>query len=152
MNGIARLIFLVVVGTLALSLPAQAQKKGGAVTTAAADLKWNDVPGFAGVKMAAAQGDPAKGASHFFIKFTPGFAAPEHHHTADHYVTVLAGTPVLTIDGKETKLPAGAYFSFTGKKVHATKCDAGAECVLFVDARSKWDVVPEKAKKSGTKK
>src|SRR5262245_52157347 len=102
MNGIARLIFLVVAGTLALSLPAQA--KSGAVTTPAADLKWNDIPGFPGLKMAVVQGDPAKGASHFFLKFPAAFAAPVHHHSADHYVTVLSGTLVLTVDGKEAKL------------------------------------------------
>ena len=75
------------------------------------------------------------------------FAAPLHHHTADHYVTVVSGTLILIVDGKENKLPAGSYFSFTGKAKHETKCDAGAECVLFVDARGKWDVVPEEAPK-----
>jgi quercetin dioxygenase-like cupin family protein len=152
MNGVARLILLVLVGTLWLSLPAQAQKKGGAVTTPGADLKWNDIPGFPGLKMAVVQGDPGKGASHFFLKFPAAFAAPVHHHTANHYVTVLTGTLVLTIDGKDAKLPAGSYFSFTDKKPHATKCDAGAECVLFIDARGKWDVVADKPKKGEAKK
>jgi hypothetical protein len=45
-------------------------------------------------------------------------------------------------DGKEISLPAGSYFSFVGKKKHTTRCDAGADCVLFMDARGKWDVVP----------
>jgi len=145
-------VFVAVIGALVLSGTAQAEKKGDVAATAAADLKWNDVPNFPGVKMAAVQGDPAKGASHFFIKFTPGFAAPLHHHNTDHYVAVQTGTLVLNIDGKDVKLPAGSYFSFTHKKVHATRCDAGAECVLFIDARSKWDVVPEKAKKGDAKK
>jgi quercetin dioxygenase-like cupin family protein len=120
------------------------QAKPGATLAPAADLKWTDVPGFPGVHMAAAEGDPGKGASHFFLKFDKGFAAPDHHHSADHYGTVVAGTLVLTIDGKETKLPAGSYFSFTGKKPHSTKCDAAADCILQIDARGKWDVVPEK--------
>jgi quercetin dioxygenase-like cupin family protein len=60
-------------------------------------------------------------------------------------VNVLAGTLVLAIDGKEQKLPAGSYFSFTGRKPHATRCDAGADCMLAVDARGKWDVVAPKA-------
>ena len=153
MNKFTGFVFVVALGVLALSLPAQAQKKGGgAVTMAAADLKWSDVPNFPGLKMAVTAGNPAKGASHFFIKFTPGFAAPDHHHSADHFVSVLAGTLVLTIDGKEVKLPAGSYFSFTGKKPHATKCDAGAECVLSIDARGKWDVVPEAARRTEPKK
>ena len=122
-------------------------KKGGtAVLIPASDLKWGDVAGFPGVKMAVTQGDPAKGANHFMIKFTPGFAAPLHHHSSDHYVNVLSGTVVLTVDGRDNKLPAGSYFSFTGKKQHMTKCEAGSECLLAVDSRGKWDVVPEEAK------
>ena len=154
MKKILGFVFVAAAGTLALSMPAQAQKKmgGAAVTTAAADLKWNDVPNMTGVKLAVVDGDPAKGASHFFFKAAPGFSAPDHHHSADHFVSVLAGTMILTIDGKEVKLPAGSFFSFKGKKIHATKCDAGAECVAFVDARSKWDVVPEAAPKTGPKK
>jgi quercetin dioxygenase-like cupin family protein len=123
--------------------PAPAAAAGTAMLTPATDLKWADVPGFKGVKMAAAEGDPTKGAAHFFIKFAPGFAAPLHHHSADHYVTVIAGTLVLGVDGKDVKLPAGSFFSFKGGKPHKTACAAGAECVLFLDARDKWDVVPE---------
>ena len=131
---------------------AVAKGTGQSVATAAADLKWNDVPDAPGVKMAVASGDPAKGAAHFFMKFAPGFTAPMHHHNADHFVTVLAGTMVLSIDGKDAKLPAGSFFKFSGKKAHMTKCDAGTECVLFIDARGKWDIIPEAAPKADAKK
>jgi quercetin dioxygenase-like cupin family protein len=136
------------------TIPVVAQAKGAAASTAtaAADLKWNDVPDFPGLKMAVVSGDPAKGAAHFFMKFSPGFAAPLHHHSADHYVTVVAGTMVMNIDGKDVKLPAGSFFSFKGAKPHMTKCDAGADCIIFNDARGKWDVVPEGAPKADAKK
>lgn len=134
------------------ALIGSASAKPGATLTAAGDLKWTDVPGFAGVHMAVGEGDPSKGASHFFLKFDKGFAAPDHHHTVDHYGTVISGTLILTVDGKESKLPPGSYFSFTGKKVHSTKCDAAADCVIEIDARGKWDVVPEKDKKAPTPK
>ena len=128
-------------------------KAGGtAVLIPASDLKWGDVAGFQGVKMAVVEGDPAKGPNHFMIKFTGGFAAPLHHHSSDHHVSVLSGTVVLTVDGKENKLPAGSYFSFKGKKQHMTKCEAGADCLLAVDSRGKWDVVPEEAKADAKKK
>ena len=143
---------LIVSSLAAVPVVAQAKGAGASVVTTAADLKWNDVPDFPGVKMAAVSGDPGKGAAHFFIKFSPGFAAPLHHHNADHFVTVVAGTVVLNIDGKDTKLPAGSYFSFSGKKPHTTKCDAGAECILFLDARGKWDVIPQAAPKAEPKK
>ena len=117
---------------------------GKATLTAATDLKWADVPGMAGIKIAVGDGDPNKGASHFFLKFDKGFTAGEHHHSPDHSGTVVAGTLILTVDGKENRLPPGSFFSFSGKKVHATKCDAAADCILAMDARGKWDVVPEK--------
>lgn len=129
---------------LGLGLSPLAGAKGGTVTLVpAGDIKWVDVPDMAGVKMAALQGDPGKGAAHFLVKLPGGFQAPLHHHTADHYAMVLSGTIVFTVDGKETKLPAGSYFSYTGKRQHVTQCEAGADCVLAVDARNKWDVVPE---------
>jgi quercetin dioxygenase-like cupin family protein len=127
-----------------LAFAPQAQAKGGTANLIpASDMKWNDVPDFPGVKMAVLQGDPGKGASHFMMKLPGGFTSPVHHHSSDHYVTVVSGAMTFTVDGKDTKLPAGSYFAYTGKKTHLTKCDAGADCVLSVDTRGKWDVVPE---------
>lgn len=131
--------------SLSVSFGAQAAEKAkNAVLTPAADLKWSDTA-FPEVKMAVVEGDAAKGAHHAFHKFTAGFTAPMHHHNSDHYVTVVSGNMVLTVDGVETKLAPGSYFSFTKKQTHGTRCEPGAECVLFVDSRGKWDVLPEKA-------
>ena len=126
-------------------------KGPSATLTPAADMKWADVDGFPGLKVVALRGDPAKGANHIMMKLPAGFAAPLHHHTADHYVTVVAGTLVLTIDGKETRLPPGSYFAFTGMKQHLTRCEAGSDCTLFVDNRAKWDVVPAAEKAAPAK-
>jgi hypothetical protein len=51
---------------------------------------------------------------------------------------------VLVSGGHEVRLPPGSYFSFTGRMPHATRCEAGADCILAIDSRGKWDVVPEK--------
>jgi quercetin dioxygenase-like cupin family protein len=129
-----------------------AGKKGGhAVLVPAGDLKWVDVPGFPGVQTAVLDGNPAKGPHHSMLKFASGFAAPLHHHSSDHYGTVIAGTLVLTVAGQDKKLPAGSYFSFKGKQGHQTKCEAGAECILSMDVRGKWDVVPDEAKSAAKK-
>ena len=154
MNKNVAALCAVALAATAFTLPATAKetKGGAAATIPAADLKWGDVAGFPGLKMAVTEGDPAKGATHFFMKFPGGFAAPLHHHSSDHFVTVHAGTLVLTIDGKETRLPAGSFFSFKGKKPHMTKCDAGADCVLAIDSRGKWDVLPEAEAKTPAKK
>ena len=129
-----------------ISLVSFAHAADTAVLVPAGELKWQDVPNAKGVQIAAVQGDPSKGASHFFLKFAPGFSAPVHHHTANHWGTVVSGTVVLTVDGKDHKLPAGSFIGFTGKKPHATRCEAGADCVLSMDAHGKWDVVEPKKK------
>lgn len=127
--------------------PAAAAKEGrrpAAVLVPAGKIQWTSVPDSPGVQVAVLQGDPGKGPIHFLIKLQDGFASPLHHHSPDHYVTVLSGTLILTVDGRDTTLPAGSYFSFTGRMVHATRCAPGADCVLSVDARGPWDVVPGK--------
>ena len=137
----------VVAVTLALpsALLAQGATPAKAVLTPVADLKWIGA-GVPGVETAAVTGDTAKGASHFYLKYAAGFAAPVHHHSPDHYVTTVAGNLVLIVDGKEHRLPPGSYFAFTGKAPHAARCEGAQDCVMFVDARGKWDVVLPKAK------
>ena len=136
------------VGAVLLASAVAVAKGGGtAVLDPVGDLKWVDAPDSPapGVKMAVVQGDPSKGASHFFVKLPAGFSAPLHHHTPDHYVAVVTGTATYNVDGKDYTLPPGSYFSFTGKKQHTTKCNEGADCVFFVDARGKWDLIVAKA-------
>jgi quercetin dioxygenase-like cupin family protein len=137
--------FVLVAGLLLLPGLAEASSKGGkggAILVPAADVKWADVPGMDGVKMAVLGGAPDKGASHFLIKISAGRTVPLHFHNPDHYAYVVSGTMTFGVDGKEASLPPGSYFSYVGKKKHTTRCDAGADCVIFMDARGKWDVVP----------
>ena len=115
-----------------------------AVVTPRADLKWADA-GVPGVKTATVEGDMKKGSNHFFLSYPAGLATPVHHHSADHYVTLLTGNLVLVADGKETKLTPGSYFAFTGKQLHAARCEGTEDCLMFVDARGPWDVVMENA-------
>jgi len=129
------------------SKPAPHAPAATAVLLAPSDLNWTDVKDSPGVKMAVVKGDPNKGAAHFFVKLPAGFSVPLHFHNADHYGTVLSGTMVFVPEGGvEKTLPAGSAMVFTGKKKHTTKCAEGADCVIFVDARSKWDVVPVEKK------
>jgi quercetin dioxygenase-like cupin family protein len=124
-----------------LLLASGAFAAGGPVLMPATDVRWSPVPDAPGVQIRPCRATRAR-ASHFFLKFAGGFSAPLHHHTANHYVTVVAGTVVLVVDGKEHRFGPGSYFSFAGKKTHATRCEAGADCVLAMDARGPWDVVP----------
>jgi len=131
---------------LLVPLTAGAKDSGKAVYAPAGDLKWADIPNRPGFQMAPVQGNPSKGAARFFVKLPGNAEVPLHHHTADHHVAVVSGTMVLN-DGQDHTLPAGSYFSFTGKKQHTTKCTDTAGCTLFVDSKGKWDVVEEKTAK-----
>lgn len=134
---------------------APAKSTGGkAVLWAAEDLKWVDPPNSPpGVKMAVLWGDPAKGPNGTFQKLPAGFSAPLHYHSSGHKGVVISGTLALTPEGaSEKKLGPGSYFTFTGKKKHITRCEPGADCVLFIDAGGPWDVVLADAKKEEPKK
>jgi quercetin dioxygenase-like cupin family protein len=120
--------------------------KPAGLMTSASELTWKDVPGFP-IKTAVTWGDPAAGAHGAFHKFPAGFEAPLHHHTSDHNVVVVSGTMTLTPEGGAAKtLPPGSFFSFTGMKKHGTKCEPGADCVLYMEAAGKWDVILPEAK------
>jgi len=127
---------------LAVCRSAIAAETAKVVVTPRADLKWTE-SGIPGVSAAVVEGDMGKGPSRFYLKYAAGFVAPIHHHSPDHYVTTLVGNFVLVVDGKEHRLPAGSYFAFTGKAKHAARCEGSEACVMFIDARGAWDVVPD---------
>jgi quercetin dioxygenase-like cupin family protein len=133
----------IVAAALLVPMAVVAKDTGKDVFAPAGDLKWKDDPDHTGVQVAAVHGDPTKGAARFFVKLPSGFNVPLHHHTSDHFVVVTSGTMVLN-DGQDHTLPAGSYFTFTGKKQHTTKCTDPAGCTLFIDSHGKWDVVVEK--------
>jgi quercetin dioxygenase-like cupin family protein len=101
--------------------------------------------GVPGVSTAEVEGSMASGASHFYLRYAAGLVTPLHHHSADHYVTTVAGDLVLVVDGKETRLPPGSFFALTGKKPHIGRCEGKEDCVMLIDARGPWDVAPEPA-------
>lgn len=141
-----RLPSLVLVA-LAVALPgADSACHAGALVTAAAELQWT-AAAVAGVSTAAVSGDPAKGASRFYLKYAAGFVAPPHHHSPDHYVTTVTGTLVLGVGGREYRLAPGSYFALTEGAPHTARCEGSTDCVMFIEARGAWDVVPEPATK-----
>ena len=136
-------ITLAIVGVLLAGVAvATAASGGNAVIEPRAGLKWT--PGAVPqVSTATVEGDISKGPAHFFLKYASGFVTPLHHHSADHYVTLVAGSLVLIVDGKDHRLTPGSYFALTGKKPHAARCEGSGDCVMSIDARGPWDVVME---------
>jgi mannose-6-phosphate isomerase-like protein (cupin superfamily) len=140
-----RILLVVTVLFLALaSAPWGVAKDGArAYFTPRAELKWmaGAIPG---VSSAAVEGDMAKGPCRFYLKYAAGFVAPVHHHSPDHYVTTVSGNLVVVVDGKDHPVPAGSYFALLGKQPHGARCEGREDCVMFIDAKGAWDVVPEK--------
>jgi quercetin dioxygenase-like cupin family protein len=105
---------------------------------------------YPGVASAVVEGDMARGPSHFYLKYDSGLVTPAHHHSPDHYVTTISGNLILVVEGKEHRPSPGSYFAFTGKAAQVARCGGSEACVMFIDARGAWDVVPE-AKTSPSK-
>jgi hypothetical protein len=89
--------------------------KTGATLLAESDLKWIADPKRPGTYAAYAEGDPAKGPAHFYLKYEKGFAGGLHYHTSDHGGWILSRTVIIVVDGKETKLAPGRSTSSTGR-------------------------------------
>lgn len=139
---------ITVLAVLAATLsPALAGDTAKSFVTPSADVKWMPA-GVPLVSIAAVEGDMKKGASHFFLKYDAGLVTPLHHHTADHYVTVVSGTLALTVDGKETTLGPGSFFALVNKAPHIARVVGDAPAVMMIDARAPWDLVPEAAQEA----
>ena len=135
-------VMLISLSTALLAAPPMLWAGGPAVVMTKADLKWRDMGN--GVAAATVSGDMEKGASRFFLKYPPGLVTPKHHHSTDHYGTLVSGSITLTVDGKEHKLGPGDYIALTKKVPHAAKVEGKDAAVFFIEADSAWDVVMEK--------
>lgn len=150
MNGFSRIALatLICVAVPAAALHAAEATAGGAkpmpknaVIKTPDMLKWVPDPTVPAVMMAAAWGDPTKGAHGAFHKFPAGFTAPLHTHSSDLRIVVISGTMAMAGEnGKETQLPAGSYFYQPNTYKHVTKCNPGSECVAFIVANGKFDI------------
>lgn len=137
-----RAVIVSIFAALLAAAPMPAVAAGSAVVVAKPALKWKDLGN--GIQAAPVSGDMEKGASRFFLKYPVGLVTPNHHHDADHYVTVISGAITLTVDGKAHKLGPGSYFALTGKAPHVAKVEGKQPAVFFIQADGPWNVVMEK--------
>ena len=144
---------LVFAVSFVLAATALAQSAKAPVSMPAADLKWTDLnpEGAPGVKIADTWGNHAKGAFGAFIKFPAGFAAPFHRHANDFRIVVVSGTFIQGREGgaPEFRLGPGSYLLQPGGKYwHTTGCDQASECLVFVQSKGAFDLIPKEAAKA----
>jgi anti-sigma factor ChrR (cupin superfamily) len=129
-----------------VSAAALAQAADAPVFMPASSLKWMDLDpaGAPGVKIADVWGDHTSGAFGAFVKFPAGFITPVHTHTNVFKIVVVSGTFVQTPEGKpEVRLGPGSYESQpAGDYRHVSGCDKASECLFFVQAPGKFDLLP----------
>ena len=111
---------------------------------AGADMKWMDVAGAPGVKVADLWGNHETGPFGAIFKFPAGFSAPLHTHTNEMRIVVISGIFIQTPDGgQEMRVGPGGYLKQPGDGYkHTTACHKASECVFFVDGRGKFDLKP----------
>jgi quercetin dioxygenase-like cupin family protein len=99
--------------------------------------------------MAPIQGDATKGAFEGYLKLPAGFESPPHSHTNDYWAVLVQGkmTHWAANGGseKESKqLGVGDLTYMPGKTEHISKCYPGAECIVVVMQKGKFDFVASK--------
>ena len=137
-----KFMYAVVLSLSALLLVAVPARAESTLVMTKADLKWKDMGN--GIAAAPVSGDMAKGESRFFLKYPAGLVTPNHHHDADHYVTLVSGAVTLTVAGMEYPLGPGDYFALTDKQPHVAKVEGSEDAVFFIQADGPWNVVMEK--------
>ncbi|HEX3765356.1 MAG TPA: cupin domain-containing protein [Kofleriaceae bacterium] len=87
-------VFALAAAVALVAVDARADKdKAGFVRVAPEEIKWNDQPGYDGVKFATLFGNPSKPGLYIIrAKFSPGAMTRPHWHPDERYVTVLQGT------------------------------------------------------------
>jgi hypothetical protein len=114
------------------------------ISIPAAELEWVDLDpdGVPGVQLAALWGDPPNGAFGAFFRLPAGFAAPLHRHTNPMKLVIVSGTYIQQPEGKPAfRLGPGSYLMQPGGDYrHTTSCDAGSDCIFFVESEGAFDL------------
>jgi hypothetical protein len=99
--------------------------------------------------VAPIQGDGTKGAYEGYLKLPAGFESPPHSHTSDYWSVLVQGKMThWAVNGGSEKdakqLGVGDLTYMPAKLEHISKCYPGAECIMVVVQKGKFDFVPSK--------
>nr|WP_299410997.1 DUF4437 domain-containing protein [Acaryochloris sp. IP29b_bin.148] len=108
----------------------------------ASNITWVDQPEMlAGAKMAFLWGNPQdEQLNGTLIKLPTGFTGEIQSQASTFRAVVIQGQPSLH-SGQTNVLEPGSYFGSEGETVHQVSCEAKEECVIYVRAQGKYNVV-----------
>ena len=113
--------------------------------TAAEEVKWDDL---SGLKIGTLAGDYKKGAYGALVRVPAGYTSQLHSHTGAYEAVEINGTSSHWMRGedgtKAKKMTPGSYWSIPAKMEHVSSCAAGADCVMFISQKVKYDALPAK--------
>ncbi len=116
------------------------------------EVKWVDLQG---PKIGVLTGDKDKGPYVGLLQLPGGFESPWHSHTGDYEAVQIAGTSRHWTKGedgmKAKKMTPGSYWTIPGGAEHVSVCDKGADCLLLLWQKTKFDFAPGKDAKPATK-
>ena len=114
-------------------------------------MKEGPLPAFANI-----EGDATKGAHFAYLKLPAGFTSPPHSHGSDYWAVLVQGkmTHWAVAGGSEAEakpLGVGDLTYMPAKLDHVSKCFPGAECIMAVFQKGKFDFVVAKEPKVAAK-
>ena len=123
-----------------------------------ADAKWTPLMKEGPLPAAAPiEGDMMKGAHYAYLKLPAGFTSPPHSHSSDYWAVLVQGkmTHWAKDGGNEAEakqLGVGDLTYMPAKTEHISKCFPGADCIMAVYQKGKFDFIPAKEPKAAAGK
>lgn len=116
--------------------------KSNLVWLNASNITWVDQPEMPdGAKVAFLWGTPQEDQLNgTLIKLPTGFTGEIQSQSSTFRAVVIQGQPSLH-SGQTNALEPGSYFGSEGETVHKVSCEAKEECVIYVRAQGKYNVV-----------
>jgi beta-alanine degradation protein BauB len=80
----------------------------------------------------------------FYLRLPPGWASPNHYHSANYHAVLIDGEIVNNYSGQaeEVRITKGGYFSTASNVNHVTKCLSKIECIIYVQMDAAFDSPP----------
>lgn len=124
------------------AMPTKEAASSGMIYTNPEKAKFTDL--MAGVSQAVLWGDPTKGRHGCYTKFTPGFDAGWHTHTADTWGVVIKGAYMYKDEAGEKRVGPGEFFFVPGGHKHWSGGDPKEGALFYEEASAAFDLIPAK--------